>query len=172
QTKPVADALKDKRLADAEKALRELAERLKKKPSGLSRQELEKLRAALEAASRGNQERLSRLDAQRQAAATARERLLKKKQEPQSPSEAKATEQALRDNERELKRLDRQKQKAESAAAQMSQLDRELARAAEDLMKELGQESAAKRLESSAKQMNEAARKQLSDKEKQELKKQ
>lgn len=171
-TKPIADALKDKRLPDAEKALRELAERLKKKPSGLSRQELEKLRAALEAASRGNQERLSRLDAQRQAAATARERLLKKKQEPQSPADAKATEQALRDNERELKRLDRQKQKAASAAAQMSELDRELAKAAEELMKELGQESAAKRLESSAKQMNEAARKQLSDKEKQELKKQ
>lgn len=171
-TKPVADALKEQRLPDAEKALRELAEKLRKKPNGLSRQELEKLRAALDAASRGNKERLSRIDAQRQAASTARERLLKKKQDPATPEEAKANEQALRDNERELKRLDRQKKKAESAAAQMSQLDRELAKAAEDLMKELGQESAAKSLESSAKSMNETARKQLSDKEKQALKKQ
>jgi hypothetical protein len=171
-TKPVADALKDKRLQDAEKAMRELAERLKKKPSGLSRQELEKLRAALEEASKGNKERLSRLDAQRHAASSARERLLKKKNENLTPSEAKANEQALRDNERELKRLDRQKKKAESAAAQMSQLDRDLAKAAEDLMKEMGQESAAKNLESGAQRMNETARKQLSDKEKEALKKQ
>lgn len=171
-TKPVADALKDRRLPDAEKALRELAERLKKKPSGLSRQELDKLRAALNTASSGNKERIERIEAQRQSALSARERLLKKKQEPQTPEQAKATEQALRDNERELKQLDRAKKKAESAASQMSELDKELAKAAEELMKEMGQDGAAKNLESGAKSMNQAAKKQLSDEEKKALKKQ
>lgn len=171
-TKPVADALKDRRLPDAEKALRELAERLKKKPSGLSRQELDKLRTALDTASRGNKDRLSRIEAQRQSALSARERLLKKKQEPQTPEQAKANEQALRDNERELKQLDRAKKKAESAASQMSELDKELAKAAEELMKEMGQDSAAKNLESGAKSMNQTAKKQLSDEEKKALKKQ
>lgn len=169
-TKPIADALRERRLPDAEKALRELAKRLEKKPNGLSRQDLERLRSALEAASRGNKERLSRIDAQRQAASSTRERLLKKKQGKQSPEEAKATDQALRDNERELKNLDRAKQKAERAAAQMSDLDRELAKAAEELMKEMGE--AAKNLESGAKSLNRASNKQLSDEEKQALKKQ
>lgn len=171
QTKPVADALRERRLPDAEKALRELAERLRKKPAAMSKQELERLRAALDAASRGNSERLSRLEAQRQAALSSRERLLKKKQENLTPEQAKANERALRDNERELKTLDREKQKAERAKSQMSDLDRELSKAAEDLMKELG-DDAAKSLESGAKDINQAARKQLSDQEKQALKKQ
>lgn len=169
-TKPLADALRERRLPDAEKALRELAERLAKKPAAMSRQELDRLRAALSAASRGNKERLSRIEAQRQAALTARDRLLKKKKENLTPEQAKANEQALRDNERELKTLDREKQKAERAAAQMSDLDRELAQAAQELMKEMGE--AAKNLESGAKSLNQAARKQLSDQEKQALKKQ
>ena len=170
QTKPVADALRERRLPDAEKALRELAERLRKKPAAMSKQELDRLRAALEAASRGNDERLSRLDAQRQAALSTRERLLKKKQENLTPEQAKANERAIRDNERELKTLDREKKKADRAKSMMSDLDRELAKAAEDLMKELG--DAAKSLESGAKDINQAARKQLSDQEKQALKKQ
>lgn len=170
-TKPLADALREQRLSDAEKALRELAERLKKKPAAMSRQELDRLRAALEAASRGNEERLSRIEAQRQAASSTRERLLKKKGENLPPDQAKANERALRENERELKRLDREKQKAERAAQQMSELDRELANAARELMKEMG-EQAAKHLESGAQNLNQAARKQLSDEEKQALKKQ
>jgi hypothetical protein len=45
-TKPAAQALSEKRLADAEQALRELAERLKKKKNPPSKAELDKLRSA------------------------------------------------------------------------------------------------------------------------------
>lgn len=169
-TKAAGDALAENELPDAEEALRKLAERLRNKPEALSKQELQKLRDALEAASRGNAERLTRLEAQRQAAEQTRERLLKKKEQAKTNSERRAADEALAKQDRELKRLDRQKRKAQSAARQMSELDRQLAQAARDLMKEMGE--AAKSIEAGAESLNRTAQRQLSDQEKEALKKQ
>src|SRR6185436_6214290 len=60
-SRPVAEALKQRQLPDAERALRELADRLARKEK-LSEGELERLRKALEEASQQSAGRLQRLD--------------------------------------------------------------------------------------------------------------
>lgn len=167
-SKALGDALRKNRLADAEKALRDLAQAVR--ANKVSRQDLERLRAALEKASAGNQERLERLEAQRKANQERRSKLLNKRNNDQTPAEAAATERELKDADRELKRLDRQQKRAASAAKQLSQLDRELAQAANELMKEMGK--AAERMDKGAEQLNQAQRQDLSDDEKRALKKQ
>lgn len=163
-TKPVAEALAEKNLKDAEEALRKLAERLKEKKP-VDKQRLEQLRKALEQASHANTKRAERVDAERGELQQERQRLLKKKQEKGlSKDEQKRLEQL----DRRLERLDRQKKRAESAKRQMSKLDRDLARAAQSLMKELGE--SAKQLEKAAEDLNETSQKQMTRKEKEELK--
>jgi hypothetical protein len=167
-SKPAAEALEQKNLADAEAALRDLAKRLKQPVPAGDKAELEKLRKALAAASTGNAERAQRLEAERQEVENQRKRLLQKKNEA---GKLGARDQAaLERSERELKRLDRQKQRADKTAQQFSELDKELAKAAEALRKELGE--AAKSLESSAERLNQVAKQKLTDADKQSLKKQ
>lgn len=168
-SKPTAQALEQKRLPDAEEALRKLAERLKERPAKVDKAELERLRKALEAASQGSSERLARIDAQRREMAEQRRRLLRKKEEV-DPAERPDLDEQLARTERQLKRLDRQKQRAASAQRQLDELDRQLARAAQELMKELGE--AAKNLESGAESLHRLQQKQLSREEKEALKKQ
>ncbi len=167
-TKPVAEAMEDKNLPDAEEAMRKLAERLKQQKPGVSKQELERLRKALDAASKKNNQRLERLNAQRTELEEQRRRLLKKKNEGKPLS--KSEQQQLKQNDRQLKKLDRKKKQSEKAKKEFSELDKELAKAAQELMKELG--DAAQSMESGAESLNRMAKKELSRKEKEALKKQ
>jgi hypothetical protein len=166
-SKPIADALKAERLPDAERAMRELAERLARPDEKVDPAELERLRKALEAASSEAAGRVERLEQMRREVEAEQRRLLKKKnekdtQKPPAEQQAEAERQ-----KRRLEKLDRDISDAKQAQQQMSQLDRELSRAAEELMKELGK--SADHMKSGAEDMNRMARQQLSDKEKQEL---
>jgi hypothetical protein len=168
-TKPAAEALKQKNLADTEQALRELAEKLRKQPKSINRAELERLRQALSEASKQTSERLDRIAEQRRQVEEGRRRLLGKKKD-QAKGLSKKDQQALDRTERQLKRLDRQKQQATRGREQLSNLDKALADAAKKLMDELG--DAAKHLEQGAQDIHRIAKKRLSAKEKQQLKKQ
>lgn len=169
-TKPAAEALEQKKLEDAEAALKALAERLRERPGSVNKAELERLRTALKNAAKLSTERSARIEEQRQKVAEERRRLLDKKKQQQDKPLSKQDQQELEQKERQLKRLDRQKQSAQSGAQQFSELDRQLAKAAEDLMKEMG--DAAKDLEQSAQELNRMKQKQLSDSEKEALKQQ
>jgi hypothetical protein len=164
-TKPAAAALDEKRLADAEKALRELAERLKKKEGRPSAAELDKLRQALEKASRSNEERLKNIADRRRELEEEHKSLLKKKN---TEADAGANnDPKLSDNERRLEHLDREKSRAEQSQKQMSELDQQLAQAARDLMKDAGQ--SAQDLEQGAQDINRMAKQETSEEQKKEL---
>lgn len=164
-SKPIATPLKQKNLADAEKAMRELAKALKRKGKKPSKAELEKLRQAMKKASRASKNRLARIEKRRQELEKERKSLLKKQQQDGGMSHKKRS--LLRKKERQLERLNRQKNQAKRAQRQLSRLDRELAQAAEDLMREMGM--SAKDLEQGAQDINRMAKSQMSDKEKEEL---
>jgi hypothetical protein len=164
-SKPAAAALDEKRLADAEKALRELAERLKKKEARPSAAELDKLRQALEKASHSNEERLNNIADRRRELEDEHKSLLKKKN-----AEADAgtnDDPKLNDNERRLEHLDREKSRAEQSQKQMSELDQQLAQAARDLLKDAGQ--SAQDLEQGAQDINRIAKQETSEEQKKEL---
>jgi hypothetical protein len=169
-TKPAADALQQKKLADAEAAFRELAKRLRERPGSVNKTELERLRKALEQASKQTTERSERIEQQRQALSEERRRLLDKKKQQPNEALSKQDQQALEQKERQLKRLDRQKKATEQGAQQMSKLDQELAKAAADLMKEMG--DAAQDLNNGAQELNRMQQQKLSDADKEALKKQ
>jgi hypothetical protein len=168
-SRPIADALKAKQLADAERAMRELAERLARADEKVDSAELDRLRKALEAASTHASGRVERLEQMRREAEAAERRLLQKKNTKQG--ENSPAEQAERERQkRRLEKLDRDISDAKQQRQQLSELDKELKKAAEELMKELGK--SAEHLKSGAEDMNRMARQQLSEKEKQELKRQ
>lgn len=167
-SRPLADALKERRLEDAEAALRELAERLKERDTKINSAELERLRKALEAASQQSAGRVERLEAARRSAENERRRLLQKKNEQKNASPA--DQQREEEQRRKLERLERDVNTAQQNQEQMSELDRDLAKAAQELMKELGE--SAKHLESGAEDVNRMARRQMSQEEKQRLKQQ
>jgi hypothetical protein len=164
-TKPIAQPLQEKRLADAEQALRKLAERLKDKKGAPSKAELEKLRKALDQASKASTERQQRLEQRRQELTAQKKRLLKKKEEKGklSPQEQKE----LSKLERSLERLERDVDRAKKGKQQLSKLDQELAEAARKLLDEMGQ--SAQDLEQGAQDINRMAREQMSDQEKREM---
>ncbi|MGE3670774.1 MAG: hypothetical protein AB7K71_13995 [Polyangiaceae bacterium] len=166
-SKPVAKELEEKKLADAEKAMRKLAERLKDKKNPPNKAELEKLRKAMQKASEANASRSKALDAARKDAEEEKKRLLKKKKD--EGKLAGKDKSLLKKKERELERLNREKDKADRAKRQLSRLDRELAKAAQDLLKEMG--ASAKDLEEAAQDINRMAKQEMSDKEKEELRK-
>lgn len=167
-SRPIAKAIEAKKLEDAERAMRELAERLARQDPTLDASELERLRKALEAASTDADGRVERLEQMRREAEAEQRRLLKKKSaEQQASPEQKAEEERQK---RRLEKLERDISDAKREQQQMSQLDRELAKAAQELMKELGK--SAEHLKSGAQDMNRMARQQLSEQQKQELKRQ
>ena len=163
-TKPAAQALAEKRLADAEQALRELAERLKKKQNPPSKAELDKLRAALQKAAAESSERLSSIDQRRKELEEEQQSLLKKKQ--QGDNSAK-NEQKLAENRRKLERLGRDKQRAEKGKQKLSELDKQLQEAARQLMQDA--QAAGQSLESAAEDVNRMAKQQLTDEQKKEM---
>ena len=166
-SKPAADALDEKRLADAEKALRELAEKLKKKEGRPSAAELEKLRQALEKASRNSEERAKSIDQRRRELEEEKKSLLKKKSDKADAGATPDLDKKLADNERRLERLDRERSRAERSQKQMSELDKQLAQAARDLMRDAGQ--SAQDLEQGARDINRMAKQEATEEQKQEL---
>jgi hypothetical protein len=166
-SKSTAKAIDEKRLADAEKALRELAEKLKKKESRPSAAELDKLRQALEKASRTNQERTAGIEQRRRELEEEHKSLLKKKSDKADAAALPDLDKKLADNERKLEHLDREKNRAERAQKQMSELDKQLAQAARDLMRDAGQ--SAEDLEQGAQDINRMAKQELNEEQKQQL---
>jgi hypothetical protein len=168
-SRPIAEALKAKQLADAERAMRELAERLARPGEKVDPAELERLRKALDAASTDATGRVERLEQMRREAEAAERRLLQKKNA--KTGENSPAEQAERERQkRRLEKLDRDISDAKQQRDQLGKLDQELQKAAQELMKELGK--SAEHLKAGAEDMNRMARQQLSEKEKQELKRQ
>ena len=165
-SKPVAEALKEQRLADAEKAMRELAEKLKNKRTPPTKAELERLRRALERASKASQAKNQSLLEQKEALEKERKRLLDKKKK-EGDKLGEQDQKKLDQLERQLERLDRQTQKGKRAAEQMSELDRKLAEAARDLMKAQG--ASAEDLQSAAQDLNRMAKEEMTREQKQEL---
>ena len=167
-----AEALADKRLDDAEKALRELSEKLKAKKAAPSQAELERLRSALQKAGEETHGRMAAIEQRRRELQAERESLLKKKSDPSSSA---AAGKKLEENKRQLDHLDRQRERAEQGAQQLSELDRELAKAAQDLkqamdehQKQAGQ-GAADDLQQGAEDMRRMGQKKLDDAQKREL---
>lgn len=165
-TKSAAEALEQKRLADAEQALRDLAERLRRKDQRPSRAELDRLRGALTRASRVNSERLKAIEERRRELEEQKKSLLNKHKDKKDPKAAER-DPKVQENRRKLERLDRDTQRASRAARELSDLDRELAEAAEQLQKDLGQ--SAEDIEQGAEDLNRMAKRAMSDQEKREL---
>nr|PZN22573.1 MAG: hypothetical protein DIU78_15460 [Pseudomonadota bacterium] len=163
-TRAAAQAFEERRLEDAEKALRELAERLKRKDKKPSAAELARLRQAMEQASRASSERLQAIEARRRELEAERKSLLRKHGKDAKGAES---DPAVADNRRKLERLQRDKAQAEAAAREMSELDRQLAEAARELEKALGK--SAEHIEQGAEDVQRMARKAMSEKEKREL---
>ncbi len=161
--KAAAQALEQKRLADAEKALRELSERLRDQRRPPSRAELDRLRNAVERASKVSGERLSALEQRRRELNEEKKSLLKRKDEKKPGAEASK----LGENQRKLERLERDQARAERAAKELSELDRELAKAAEDLRKQDPQ--AAEDIRRTADELGKVQKRELTEKEKREL---
>lgn len=167
-SRPIAEALKAERLDDAERAMRELAERLAREDETLDSAQLERLRKAFDAASSEATGRVERLAQMRRELEAEQRRLLRKKgakDEAASPAQ-KAEKERQR---RRLETLDRDLADAKRAQQEMSELDKELAKAAQELMRELGK--SAEHLESGARDLNRMARQKMSDQQKRELKK-
>lgn len=163
-TRKAAEALEAERLEDAEKALRELAERLKRKDQAPSRAELERLRQALERAGKVSAERNAALEQRRRELEAEQKSLLKKHK---GDAKAAARDPKAQENTRKLERLRRDKQRADRATRELSELDRELAEAAQALQNEMRR--GAENLEQAAESVQRLAQKQLSEQEKREL---
>ena len=171
-SRKAAEALSEKRLDDAEKALRELSEKLKSKKAPPTQAELERLRGALQKASDESHQRAEAIEQRRRELAEEQESLLKKKGE--TPSAQAKNEQKRKDNERQLEHLDRQSSRAKRSQEQLSELDKELAKAAQELEKAMKEKrrdggEAPERLERSADNVQRMAQKQLDDAQKKEL---
>lgn len=162
-SKPVGEALGKSDLEQAKKELRELSKRLRdaKKPDKAA---LERLRKALAQAAARRKEALSALQQKREE---LDQDLLKKKQAQKDGQRDEQEEQLLKKKERELERLDRQLDEQKKLSRQLDRLDRELAKAAEDLMRDLG--LSADDLEQAAEDLNRMQDQQMSEKEKEEL---
>jgi len=166
-TKEAADALRNQKLEEAEKKLKGLADRMRKEPKSFTKAELERLRKALEEASKRNEERSRELENRRKELKEEMDRLLKKKKERGDAGLDERQERLLRKKRRQLEQLNRQLDEQRRASRQLSRLDRELAEAAANLMRDLG--LSAEDLESSAEDLNRMAREQMTDQEKEEL---
>lgn len=163
-SRPIARAFEEKRLADAEQALRALADRLRDRGQPPTRADLERLREALRRASLASEAREERLAEERQRVEQERKRLLEKQADgamtPRDQGE-------LAQRERQLERLDRERRSAQGVRRQLSELDRQLAEAARELMEAAGR--SAESLDAAAEDVNRMAREELSRQEKEEL---
>lgn len=164
-TKPAADALDARRLEDAATALKELAERLKHKQAP-SRAELERLRKALDRAASAEKAHREQTARAQDEVSRQRQRLLKKKKEQQGKLSA-SDQQELDSLERQHRRLERERQRASGGGEPMTELEKQLAQAARELMKDLGR--SAQELEGASESMQNLAERRLSEQEQREL---
>ena len=165
-SKPVADALDAKKLADAEQAMLDLAKKVETAKKDVDRAKLEALRQALKKASETVHEKSAKTEATRRELEEKKKRLLQKKQEKNGLTSAEKEE--LNRTERQLERLNREKSKSLAGQQGLSGLDKDLAKAAQDLMKDLGQ--GAQDLQKSAEDIHRAAGQRMSEEQKKELK--
>ncbi len=169
-TKPTAKALKKNDLAAAEKEMKKLADRLRgkdKKAPKVSKSQLERLRQSLNRASKNKKKTLEQLNERR---AELRKQLLKKRQQDKPDAgkrEQERDKRLLKKKKRELERLNREAERQQRALRRLSKLDRDLAKAAADLLRELG--AAADDFDQAAEDLNRLQQEQMSDKEKEEL---
>jgi hypothetical protein len=167
-TDPLAKSLDKKDLDQAKKDLQELADTLRGKgKTKPDKKQLERLRKALDRASSRKKKALDNINERR---AELREQLLKKKRErPDAGAPEEKEERLLRKKRRELERLDREAERRARAARRLSRLDRDLAKAAADLLRELG--LSADDLDQAAEDINRLQQEQLTDQEKEQLRK-
>lgn len=175
--KDVAEALKKNDLQAAEKKMKELAEKVRKSPNKKQdKAALEKLREAMKKASERRKELEKTLEERREE---LQEQLLKKKkqvEEAKTPEEKEEEEKLLKKKERELERLTREQERQAAVNRSLSKLDRELAQAAQDLLREMGLtqedlEKAAQDLERAAEDLERMQQEGMTDEQKEELKK-
>ncbi|HVW24817.1 MAG TPA: hypothetical protein VHC69_05575 [Polyangiaceae bacterium] len=161
----VSQALAEKRLADAEQAMKDLAKKIESAKKDVDKAKLEELRKALQKSSETVHSKAAEQDGARKDLEERRRRLLQKKQKE---GLTKAEQQELEQTERKLERLDREKAHSDAQQKAMSELDRDLAKAAQDLMKDLGMGS--QDLKKGAEDINRAANQRMSEQQKEELK--
>ncbi len=163
--KPVADALAEKRLADAEQAMKDLAKKIETAKKDVDRAKLEALRQALQKSSETVHAKSAEHENAKKDLEERRKRLLQKKQKE---GLTKSEQQELDRTERQLERLEREKAHEGEQQKAMSDLDRDLSKAAQDLMKDLGMGS--QDLQKGAQDLNRAAGQKMSEQQKEELK--
>ncbi len=168
-TEDLGKAMSEQRLDDAAEALRALAERLRDERKPLSKKELDELRESLERAGKERKAETAQASSSEQKGhkqlEEKRRRLFKKKQDGSATA---ADLEELERTERELERLDRRKKEEQKT---LSELDRALAQAAQELA-ELQKDSRQKSsefLDKAAKSLEQQAGRALTDKEKKEL---
>jgi hypothetical protein len=164
-SKPVADALAEKKLADAELAMKELAKKVESAKKDVDRPKLEALRQSLKKASETVHEKSAKTESTRRELEERRKRLLQKKEQKEGLT--KAEQEELNRTERQLERLNREKDKSNRGQQGLSGLDKDLAKAAQDLMKELGE--GAQDLQKGAEDIHRAAGQRMSEEQKKEL---
>lgn len=162
-TKPAADALDARRLEDAAAALQQLAETLKQKRAP-SPAELERLRKALERAGNSEKANRDRLAAAQGEVERRRKSLLQKKNKG---GLGPAEERELESLERQHRRLERDRSAAAAGEQPMTELEKQLAQAARELMKDLGR--SAEDLEAASDAMRGVAQRRLNEQEQREL---
>ncbi len=163
--RPVSEALKNGDLAEAEKRMRKLADRLRMGGTKSDKKQVERLRKALERAASHRKEALSQIDEKR---AEQRRQLLKRKRELEAkPRPDHEERRLLKKKRRQLERLDRKREQHQRAMRRLSRLDRQLAKAAQDLMRDLG--LSANDLDRAAQDINRLKQQRMSDEEKERL---
>lgn len=164
-SKPAAEALEKQDFAKAERELRALAKKLREKPDSLAKAQLERLREAMKKAAEGQKERMAALEQRREE---LREQLLQQKvAKPDGGFVDPEQEGLLHNKQRELERLDREHETSQGTSRRLDRLDRDIAEAAEDIMRQLG--AAANDLDQSAEDVNRMAQEKMSDEEREEL---
>lgn len=163
--RPVADALKKGHLAEAEKRMRQLADRLRMSGTKSDKKQIERLRKALERAASHRKEALSQIDEKR---AERRKQLLKKKRELEAkPRPDHEERRLLKKKRRQLERLERKREQQQRAMRRLSRLDRQLAKAAQDLMRDLG--VSASDLDRAAEDLHRLKQQRMGDEDKERL---
>lgn len=164
-TKPAGEALENNKMTDAEKALHDLAKKMREQGKNFDKSQIEKMREALKKA---GEEQNKRAEALAQKREELKQDLLKQKQKmgdagPQSEQE----KSLLQKKERELERLDRESEQQQRTQRELDRLDRELQKAAEDLMRDMGM--SADDLDKAAEDINRMAKQEMTQEEKEQL---
>ena len=161
-SKPAGEALDQKNLTDAEKQLRDLAKKLREGGGQIDKQQLEKLREALNQASQDAEKHKEAVEKARDAAKQELS-LLKQKMGDAGPR-TDEEKSLLEKKERELDRLEHELQQADATQRQLDKLDQDLQKAAEDLMKDLG--LSAQDLEQGAEDIQKMQQQEMTQQEK------